>query len=320
MAITHKKTIFFIIFLTILSITLSSIGNGINLHPLSQQSSELETYHYTFNSSGYTLIGEIYLPQNITEKLPGIVFCEGLAGYIDAYKWLAKTIARQGYIVTIFDFPGQGHSEGIFQNIALEIPILNLYIRYLSVIEFPYHYLKNQWITATKDALTYLVEESTVKQKVNETSIGLIGHSYGGITVTEVAAVDDRFDAVVALSQGNVLSVNKINIPIQFQGGCFDLGTISIPILNRCYKKANTPKQLIAIKHGTHFGFSTAFGPFCPCPKKQKEIVATYATGWFDYYLKNDLNAFNTITSSMDGLSSIIPSRYNFGNGDIILT
>ncbi len=87
----------------------------------------------------------------------------------------------------------------------------------------------------------------------------------------------------------------------------------------QCYKKANTPKELIAIQGGTHFGFSTALGPLCPCPRWQKDICLRYSIGWFDYYLKNKSDAYEIITTGTDHLSRFVKSRYNFGDGDIIL-
>lgn len=284
-----------------------------------KQENSINQVNISFESSNYTLYGEIFYPLNVSKTYPGIVFCEGHGGYISAYDWIPKALAEEGYVVLIFDLPGQGKSEGIFPIRSINIPILNIYFRYTFLIETPIHYVLREWTTATSDALTYLLEESPVKNMINNTSIGLIGHSLGGITVTETAVIDERVDAVVALSQGNPLIISKIDVPIQFQGGCFDLGTYSIPIISRCYSKANTPKELIAIEGGTHLGFSTAFGPLCPCPRWQKDICLRYAIGWFDYFLKNKTDAYETITTGTDHLSRFIKSRYNFGDGDRIL-
>ena len=251
---------------------------------------------------------------------PGIVFCEGMGGYVDAYNWIPKALAQEGYVTMIFDFPGQGLSEGFFPIRAINIPSLNLFFRYTMFIETPIHYFLREWVTATSDALTFLLEESTVKNMIDNSTIGLIGHSLGGITVTETAVMDDRFDAVVALSQGNPLIINKINVPIQFQGGCFDFGTYSIPIISRCYKKVNTPKELIAIERGTHVGFTTALNQLNSHPSWQQEICLRYAIGWFDYFLKNNPDAYEAITTGMPHLSTIIKSKYDFGEGEHIIS
>lgn len=297
----------------------SGSGNVIKKEYNERQESSIKQVNISFESSKYTLYGEIYYPSNESEMYPGIVFCEGHGGYISAYDWIPKALAEDGYVVLIFDLPGQGKSEGIFPIRSINIPILNIYFRYTFLIETPIHYVLRELTTATSDALTYLLEESPVKNIINNTSIGLIGHSLGGITVTETAVIDERVDAVVALSQGNPLIISKIDVPIQFQGGCFDVGTYSIPIISRCYSKANTPKELIAIEGGTHFGFSTALGPLCPCPRWQKDICLRYAIGWFDYFLKNKTDVYEIITTGTDHLSRFIKSRYNFGDGDRIL-
>ena len=273
----------------------------------------------TFKSSNYTLYGEIYYPSKETGTYPGLVFCEGFGGYISAYNWIPKALAEKGYVVIIYDPPGQGKSEGIFPIRTTGIPSLNLYLRHALLIETPTHFLFGEWVTAASDALTYLLEESPVKDMVDNTSIGVIGHSLGGITATEAAAKDKRVRAVVALSQGDFRIIHKIDVPIQFQGGCFDLMTHSIPILLSCYSKANTPKEIITIELGTHFGFTTAFNSLCPCPRWQKDICLRYAVGWFDYFLKNKQEVYETITTCTDHLSMLIKSRYDFGDGECLL-
>ena len=304
---------------SLISGAVSGSSNVIKREYNEKQENSIKQVNISFESSKYTLYGEIYYPSNESGTYPGIVFCEGHGGYISAYDWIPKALAEEGYIALIFDLPGQGKSEGIFPIRSINIPFLNIYFRYTFLIETPIHYVLRRWTAAASDALTYLLGESPVKNMIDNTSIGLIGHSLGGITVTETAVIDERVDAVVALSQGNPLIISKIDVPIQFQGGCFDLGTYSIPIISRCYSKANTPKELIAIERGTHFGFSTAWGPLCPCPRWQKDICLRYATGWFDYFLKNKTDAYEIITTGTDHLSKFIKSRYNFGDGDIIL-
>jgi dienelactone hydrolase len=285
----------------------------------SKPNNSINQINITFESSDYTLYGEIYYPSVEGVKYPCIVFCEGYASYVNAYNWIAKSLAEKGYVVMIFDPPGLGYSEGLFHNHAISIPILNIYFRPSALIETPIQYLADRWDIAVSDAITYLTEKSPVHYLVDNTSIGLIGHSLGGITVTETAVADKRVDAVVALSQGNPRIVNKINVPIQFQCGCFDFSTYSIPIQLLCYRKANTPKELIMIQLGTHYGFTTIYRKLCPCPPWQKEIIVRYATAWFDYFLKSKSNAYGLITTGTDYPSKIIKSRYNFGDGEHIL-
>jgi dienelactone hydrolase len=311
-----------VIFFIFQIVILSTIGVGVSVDNTTMNtafSSDVEKINVKFESSNYTLYGEIYYPSNGTGPFPGIVFCEGLYAYVSAYNWIPEALAKHGYVAMIFDFPGQGKSEGIFSDCNLSIPSLNLYLRYGALIETPFQFISGKWVKATRDAITYLLNESAVSNIVNKTRIGLIGHSLGGITVTETAAQDKRVDAVVALSHGNPLIINKINVPIQFQGGTLDTGLLSIPIISSCYRKANTPKEIIMISGGTHIGFTTAFGSLCLCPKWQKDICLHYTIGWFDYFLKNKTDAYAAITTGTDHLSKIFKSRYNFGEGNNIL-
>lgn len=316
--ISIKAYVIFVILQVLLVGFVGGTTSEYNIIPNEKQNS-INQINISFESSDFLLYGEIYYPSNFTGICPGIVFCEGDGGYISAYDWIPKALAEEGYVALIFDFPGQGKSEGILPMWTLSFKILNIYLRFSFLIETPIHYALRRLTAATSDALTFLIEESPVKSMVDNTTIGLIGHSLGGITVTETAIIDKRVDAVVSLSQGNPRIINKLDVPIQFQGGCFDIGTWSIPIISRCYKKANSPKELIAIQGGTHFGFSTAFGALCPCPKWQKDICLRYAIGWFDYFLKNKTDAYDKITTGTNHLSMFIKSKYNFGEGDFIL-
>jgi len=278
---------------------------------------DIETMAITFESNNYTLYGEIFYP-SASGLYPGIVFCEGLAGYVEAYSWIPKALAEQGYVVLIYDYPGQGRSEGFLGNRNISIPSLNFYLRFSALFEEGYYYVTDKLVKATMDAVTYLTNESPVSSLIDRETIGLIGHSLGSFTDTETAVFDERIDAVVALSQGNLIHAEEITVPVQFQFGCFDI-TCSFPISYFCYRRVNSPKELIAIQGGTHIGFTTAFGKYCLCPPWQKEICLHYAIGWFDYFLKNKPDAYETITTGSDHLSKILRSRYDFGDGEYLL-
>lgn len=311
--------IIFTLFLTISTVVVADNKANFDINLQDNQSNNIKNINITFESENYTLYGQIFYPSE-SGLYPGIVFCEGLAGYSEAYNWIPKALAEQGYVALFFDFPGQGRSEGIFGNRSISIPFLNFYLRFSAFLEPCFHYFRGDFVIVTMDAITYLTNESPVRNLVDSEKLGLIGHSLGSVIVTETAAQDSRVKTVVALSVGNNLLIDKINVPIQFQGGGLDIPIVGLPIiLLRCYSKANTPKELIMIKHGTHIGFTSAFGKLCLCPRWQKEICLKYVTGWFDYFLKNKSEAYDNITNGGDHLSKILRSRYNFGYGEHIL-
>ncbi|MCJ7572496.1 MAG: alpha/beta fold hydrolase [Candidatus Thermoplasmatota archaeon] len=281
---------------------------------------EISQLNITFESCGYSLYGEIYYPTNKTDRFPGIVFCEGGGGYVSAYSWIPKALAKQGYVTFIFDFPGQGKSEGILPSYAIDIPRLNLFLRFGASLEATIHSRMGIWMKVTKDAITFLISENPVNYLVNSSNIGLIGHSLGGFAVTGSAAQQENIKAIVALSHAHTQLIDELTVPVQFQCGDLDIKTKSIFSVLESYKKANSPKELIAISGGTHAGFTTVLGSFCPCPSWQKDICLRFATAWFDYFLKHDIAAYYIITSGCDHLSTIIASRYNFGEGEYILS
>jgi dienelactone hydrolase len=283
-----------------------------------KQTGGVEKINVTFESGNYTLYGEIYYPSEKSQTYPGIIFCEGGGAYISAYNWIPNALAKEGYVVFIFDFPGQGKSEGIYPNRGIYIKYLNLFLRFSSSKEASIHYKSGTWTKTISNAITYLTEESPIRNIVDKTKIGLIGHSLGGIAVTDAVVQDKRVNCIVVLYHGNFTNFNKINIPIQFQDGTFDVYSAP-PVVLYSYRKARTPKEVIIISSGTHLGFTTILGPLCPCPKWQKDICLRYTIGWFDYFLKNKPDAYTTITTGTDHLSKIIKSRYNFGDGEHIL-
>jgi len=298
-------------------INVNKMTKQINEKQIENQNGEVDQINITFKSSKYELYGEIYFPKDDTKTYPCIVFCEGIPAYVSAYSWLPKVLAEEGYVVMIFDPPGLGKSEGNFPIIiSISVPAFNMFYRFGSYSEGYVHYYKHEWTQSISDALTYMLEESPVKHLINNSAIGAIGHSLGGIAVTEVAVEDERFDAIVAMSHGNPRIIKNVDMPIQFISGGFDLGVNSIPMTLSSYKRASTPKELIMIQLGTHFGFTTTFNKFCPCPAWQKEIIIKYSVGWFNYFLKNQISAYETITTGTEHLSKFFKSKYDFGDGE----
>lgn len=279
----------------------------------------IQKENITFESNGYTLYGELYYPTIQNKSHPALVFCEGLPAYVSAYSWLAKSLAQKGYIVILYDPPGLGRSEGLFSLRNISFQRFNLFFRFGSYAETPYHYLHKHWSTAASDALTYLLTNSSVRDHINQDKLGIIGHSLGGITATETAARDHRFKAVVSLSHANPISMRRISVPVQFICGDNDLGLLSLPISKLCYKLSNTPKECIYLRYSTHIGFTTAFGKLCPCPNWQKNMIVRYATGWFDFFLKEEEDAFTIITSKTAYLSRRKDSMYNLDGENIII-
>ena len=95
----------------------------------------------SFKSGQFELYGEIYYPSNGNGVYPGIVFCEGIYGYISAYNWIPKALAEEGYVVLIFDPPSQGFSMGFLPKLLLTYPKLNLLISLTAIVCISYRYV-----------------------------------------------------------------------------------------------------------------------------------------------------------------------------------
>ena len=244
-------------------------------------------------SDGRKVPARIYFPRGeIGKKYPGVVFCGGYMGYNTQYHIIPRELAKFGYVTIMFK-PTQESSpiSAIVKGIA------------------------GVWAEDMEDAITYLMEESPVKNMVDTSRVGIIGHSLGGITVSKVAAEDSRIKAGVILSCADLSKLNQSKIPLQIQAADFDLG-IAAALLNvPAFYQAEPPKQLIVIQGGTHNGFTAILDPYYPKPSWQNPISIHYAIAWFDYYLKDDETALERIITPTEHLSNAWYSMYDLGEG-----
>ncbi len=130
----------------------------------------------TFYSESVRLAGDLYLPDDAAGERPrgGIVLCHGYTGLKDLYlPDNARMFVEAGYAAFIFDYKGWGMSEGEPRS------RLNPHGRVADV----------------QAAITFL----GAQPEVDEDRIGIFGTSYGGATVTWVAAIDERVRCTVGV-------------------------------------------------------------------------------------------------------------------------
>ena len=121
-----------------------------------------------FFSEGVKLCGDVYTPDGLVtgEKRAAILLCHGYTGVKDLYlPDNARVLNEAGYAVMTFDYKGWGESEGSRSRLA------------------PY-----SRVADVQAALTFL----GMQPEVDENRIGLYGTSYGGASVSWVAAIDLR--------------------------------------------------------------------------------------------------------------------------------
>lgn len=255
------------------------------------------------NRDGYMLAGRLYWPKDTADVYPGIVYCEGTFSWRDLYHWMGMHLARNGYVVLVFDPGGQGDSNG-----------RGLGDHWLK------HYLPPGWEFDVYDAITYLTEHSPIKELVDKEKIGTIGHSRGSMAVAEEQVFDERVKACVEVSMTDYFSSSKSRVPTQIQTADFDLligGYLNLLL----YTVTNPPKQIIVVEGGSHNGFctrkeegaETGIYNWPMSPGWQHEISGYYALAWFDYYLKGEKSARTRITTSLKHLSKIYPSKCELG-------
>ncbi len=118
-----------------------------------------------------------------------------------------RVFADAGYLVFAFDFSGQGHSDD-------------------SVSGDP-----GNNVEEAQDALTYLFAESPVKEVLDATRIGVVGHSQGAIATMALQAVEPRVKAAVAAAPISAQSApfDANPIPVMIQTGDHDGPIAPIP-------------------------------------------------------------------------------------------
>jgi fermentation-respiration switch protein FrsA (DUF1100 family) len=143
----------------------------------------------SFYSEGCRLAGDIFLPDDVSTDRPraGIVLCHGYTGIKDLYlPDNAARLVEEGYVAMVFDYKGWGESDTA---VGLEMSGARSRLA-------PY-----SRVADVQAAITFL----GAQPEVDEDKIGIYGTSYGGATVTWVAAVDKRVKctvSVVGIGQG----------------------------------------------------------------------------------------------------------------------
>lgn len=143
---------------------------------------------------GFLVTSNLYIPKNRKFPLPGVVAScghsnNGKAG--DTYQSFAQGLARQGYVVLIFDPIGQGERLQ-YVNEKLDSKIGNGVQEHL--------YISNQQLLTGENfpawrawdgirALDYLLSRPEVDPK----HVGLTGNSGGGTMTTWLCGLDDRW-------------------------------------------------------------------------------------------------------------------------------
>ncbi|MFQ5822477.1 MAG: alpha/beta hydrolase [bacterium] len=165
--------------LLFLLITFSVIIVLVLVHESDIQKRELQ-----FFNGGLILIGDLYIPKQITSKT-GIVFLHGSlpeGRKLLLYKTLCERLASNGYVVFSFDQRGYGDSEDP-EKIS-------------SVAELDF-------VSDAEQAVTVFLEQSL---KYGVQSVALIGHSFGGGVAVAAGVKSSKVSKIVSISPGRRIS------------------------------------------------------------------------------------------------------------------
>jgi predicted esterase len=134
-----------------------------------------------FRSAGATLYANLYYPSkslSFQDKRPLIIYCHGIGSQRDFDLRIPIEFTKRGYYLAALDYQGHGESGGNINNIdeSSNIPAL------------------------AQDCTKLLEKLKTLSfySDVNDSQIGLIGHSLGGMVVLMNQALNPEFKVTVA--------------------------------------------------------------------------------------------------------------------------
>jgi len=152
-----------------------------------------------FRSAGATLYANLYYPSkslSFQEGRPLIIYCHGIGSQRDFDLRVPIEFTKRGFYVATLDYQGHGESGGTINNIdeSTNTPAL------------------------AQDCSKLLEKLKTLSffSDVNESQIGLIGHSLGGMVVIMNQALNPEFKATVAWAP--LLNFTPPSFGLKWQG------------------------------------------------------------------------------------------------------
>ncbi len=137
------------------------------------------------SSSGATINANLYIPRkslDFQEQHPLIFFLHGLGSQKDLDPRIPLELTKRGFFVVSVDYRGSGESTG-------ELLDIN-YNEYQNRTNIP---------AIAQDCSRLLDKIETLPEynRINNSQIGIVGHSFGGMVALMTSALDNRFKATV---------------------------------------------------------------------------------------------------------------------------
>lgn len=239
--------------------------------------------------------------------------------------FLTEYIAKKGYIVAAPDFldnvticrSADGEKSARALDILRELRTIknadsNNVLSMLSV---------NQRVPGASRIIDELIKFNRTQghilfNAIDENTIGLIGHSYGGISILGLIGAypnnqyyDKRIKATVILSGGVFPfqdNLSNITLPLMVMQGDDkdDLDLVANIPRKKVYDDARGPKfflKLLGGDHGSFYnGVCASYTSTNACQQSNgfAQVINTYSVAFFNLYLKNDTTEQATLQQS----------------------
>ena len=212
---------------------------------------------------------EIYYPEELTttdEKYPVVIFCNGTGVKASSYKPLLQHLASWGFIVigTEEEYSWNGFSAEMSARLIKKL----------------------------QENKTYGDKDNPFYNKIDLNSVGVTGHSQGGVGVFNAITENKNagiYKCAVALSPTNQVLANGLEWD-------YDATKITIPTL-LLSSTGSGDENLVINKEGLESIYNDINATKVMARRMNADhgdmlyVSDGYVTAWFMYYLQNDKNA-----------------------------
>jgi dienelactone hydrolase len=212
---------------------------------------------------------------------PVVLFSHGSCGFQGQSIFLTSILATHGFVVIAPPHPG--NTIGDFPNCGTFQAQVN------SVQERPQDmiFVLDQILAADLDS------GSDFFGLIDETSVAMTGHSFGGLTTYLVQAIEPRVTAAMPMAPA-AGPASMLSVPSLTMIGAID-SVVNNAATRTAYANSDPPKMLVEIRDAGHYAFSGACfpGPDCNPPvtltqAEAHDAVLRYAVPFLETALNGD--------------------------------
>ncbi len=294
---------------------------------------------------GATLSGRVWMTRAGPAKRPGIVITNGSVQAPERVYWFAaQALAKAGYVVLTWDPQGQGQSDtnGESPDTNEGVPAQSdgrpFFDGTEDAINFFFSTPSNRYepVKSCSSGTSHAPKQDRrVKagldapynpfwEHLDQSRVGIAGHSYGAAGVSYIGQQDPRVKAIVAWDNlgepdpGNGLGEQPCpgdpaaRVPaavtkpalgmsadyfIPPEPNTSDPDPLAKSTESRAYSAKGVDTGEIIIRGGTHYDFDWVPNQAFPATLRGADEIDWYTTAWFDKYVKGDATADRRLTT-----------------------